>query len=154
MEGKYVDWITGSDTGTSSITIILALNGRPAPRYGFDIPYDMGDLGRCIRMLEKFPELEARLPELPAILPMWTPYVDCWRDLKRKYTEVNEWYTKPETERKAHLRKKHSSDPGKEAYQYMKRLEAVSRYLGGWRPQGSLDHWKRGEGIQPATVTA
>lgn len=144
MKAEYFDWLAGRDTGVSSITIMCVLNNRPSPRNGLDIPYDMDDVGRCVRMLALFPELEARLPELGDKLPMWRPYVDCWPHIKQLYNEVVAWWALSEAERKAHLRKKYSYDKASHAYEYLKRLEVASRYLSGWRPQGSLNSWKKG----------
>jgi hypothetical protein len=62
MEKKYLEWLSSSDTGVSSETLMYALHNvkKPYP----DIPHDPSDFGRIYRMFTKFPELENRLDEV------------------------------------------------------------------------------------------
>lgn len=142
MKAEYFDWLTGNDTGVSSTTLMCVLNGRPAPRFGFDVPHDMADVGRCVRMLALFPELEARLSEVGEQLPAWIPFVDCWPELKRLHAEVSAWWQMSDKERKAFIRKR-KYDKAQYAYEYVQRLMCASRYLSGMRPQGGLGSWRR-----------
>lgn len=86
-------FIAGPDCGISASTIILALTGRrvrglagggfPRP----STPYDSGDLGRCLRLLDACPQFRERLPEVAEKYPEWGPMVDAWGELEALYAE-------------------------------------------------------------------
>jgi hypothetical protein len=79
-------WLCGNDTGVSSATIWAVMTGEQPGRYGYaDRPHDPGDLGRCIRLLDLFPEWRARLPEVAEAYPAWTDLVAEWRALEASY---------------------------------------------------------------------
>jgi hypothetical protein len=88
---QYTDpakWLSGPDTGISSRTIFGALTGHGYPDYPWsrgDIPLDMGDFGRCHRLLTSFPAMRARLPEVAEKHPDWGPLVREWETLTRHY---------------------------------------------------------------------
>jgi len=71
-------WLNGNDTGMSSQAICShMITGECTGSY----PYDPSDLGRCLRLLEKFPLWRLRLPEMAAYGPVWAIYVDRWDEL-------------------------------------------------------------------------
>ncbi len=83
-------WLIGTDTGSSSKAIFRVL-GEERLRYHCnergvrgDTPRDSADLGRCLRLLAKFPEWEARLSEVAAAYPetKWPIIVSRWAELK------------------------------------------------------------------------
>lgn len=81
-------WLQSCDTGISSLTIAEVLSGRTGLAGGRrGIPYDPGDLGRCIRLLEKVPWWRERLPEVAEQHPRWAPFVEHWDELKALYWE-------------------------------------------------------------------
>lgn len=75
------EWIIGSDTGISSETIWSVMMGaadfenRP---FGFDVPHDPSDFGRCYRLLKHFPEWRERLNEVAKRFPKWVPMIREW----------------------------------------------------------------------------
>lgn len=140
VKKEYLEWLTGHDHGTSSETLLSCLTGIPVSR--MDIPYDPGDLGRCIRMLNLFPELRNRLGEVIKILPEWTPFIDCWKELEWKYADGLTWNNLSYEEQAKAKRKKHYFDIWKDLYEQMKQLECASRYLKGWRCQNSIGSWR------------
>jgi len=74
------EWLLSSDTGASSKAIAAFMTGLPGGCG--DYPYDPADLGRCLRLLEKFPEWERRLAEMAVINPGWAGFVGEWDNLK------------------------------------------------------------------------
>lgn len=85
-------WLTSGDTGISSNVIFAVLSGpsslMDAALLDTDIdnwPHDNSDLGRCIRLLERFPEWKSRLGEVVARFPGWGPMVAAWDHLETMY---------------------------------------------------------------------
>ncbi len=78
------EWLMSDDTGTSSKTIVAALNGLAPLRYA-DVPHDPDDFGRCYRLLLLFPEYRERLPEVARRHPKWGPMIDAWDELTSMY---------------------------------------------------------------------
>lgn len=78
-----LDWmLTSRDTGASSIAILAHMMGFPRPEPGgWSYPSDPADLGRCLRLLERFPHWRARLPEMAALSPEWAALVGHWGSL-------------------------------------------------------------------------
>jgi hypothetical protein len=89
-----LEWALGWDTGTSSMTILLVLGSSDEARRLVqqktdrrEPPQDPDDLGRCIRLLDRFPAWRDRLATVASCLPAWAPYVIAWADLERLYRE-------------------------------------------------------------------
>lgn len=87
-----LEWLHGTDTGVSSLTIFSVLSRRYGTRALVRIhrgavgaPHDPSDLGRCIRLLDAIPGWRERLPEVAASHPEWAPLVERWADLERLY---------------------------------------------------------------------
>jgi hypothetical protein len=76
---RAIIWMMGDDAGLSSQAIALHMIGvePAATRWGAATPSDPPDLGRCLRLLEQFPEWKPRLGEMSKyrqwalILPRW-----------------------------------------------------------------------------------
>lgn len=88
--GNEEKWIRGTDTGLSSLAIFSALAQDPglrsdaALRTRGETPADGADIGRCLRLLEKFPEWRGRLGEIPIRWPQsaWGNLVARWAELE------------------------------------------------------------------------
>lgn len=80
-------WLTGRDTGTSSLTIFSAMTGLPSPHGDYDVPYDPDDFGRCYRLLRLFPEWREHLNKTVSLCPAWAAFVDNWDELTRIYEQ-------------------------------------------------------------------
>lgn len=82
-------WITGPDTGVSSMTIWSVMTGQPMPdrSCGPNVPHDPDDFGRCYRLLQAFPSWRERLPEVAARYPKWGPMVREWDRMTALYEE-------------------------------------------------------------------
>jgi hypothetical protein len=88
-----LEWLKGTDTGVSSMTIVSVLSEKHALladgrlRHGGDVPHDPSDFGRCYRLLQLFPEWKARLGEVAAKYPKWKPLVEAWDQLEALWLE-------------------------------------------------------------------
>ena len=84
---EEIQWLTGTDTGTSSRTIfsVLAKHGYVERRP--DVPHDPSDFGRCFHLLELFPEWKPRLHEVAERYPAWQPLVREWPTLTELWLE-------------------------------------------------------------------
>lgn len=71
-------WLAGRDTGLSSKAIASHMTCGWCD--GTYPPADPADLGRCLRLLERFPEWKARMPEM-------AKYKD-WKNLIARWDEV------------------------------------------------------------------
>ena len=85
---RAIEWLFGDDTGLSSRTIAGVMLGLPPAGIQYaSIPHDAGDLGRCLRLLERVPEWRARLDEVAVAFPQWRPLIDHWSELERLYAD-------------------------------------------------------------------
>lgn len=88
-----LEWLYGTDTGISSLTIFATLtekNGRAAQaqlRGRTSEPLDPDDFGRCRRLLALFPAWRARLGEVAMASPEWTALVREWDMIDALYAE-------------------------------------------------------------------
>jgi hypothetical protein len=123
----FLKWILGPDTGISSKTIWAVMMGaieagRP---FGYDIPHDPDDFGRCYRLLEKFPEWKPRLKEVAEKFPEWGPMVREWDKMTALYEEELPTGEAPKL------------------YSLMKKLEDEGRIAAGWTETGSCSREKK-----------
>lgn len=80
---KPEQWIVSHDTGTSSKTIWSVMMGVK-PEWA-DVPLDVDDFGRCVRLLVVCPQFRTRLREVADKYPRWQPLIDNWDKLQRFY---------------------------------------------------------------------
>lgn len=87
INARLVDWLTSGDTGTSSEAIALWLARGRKGRWGADTPSDPSDLGRCLRLLDKFPEFRARFAEMADAGGHWPTFVERWPEFEATFLE-------------------------------------------------------------------
>jgi len=94
IDMKYLDWLTGPDTGISSEVIWETMTGIRVNTlhevWGHYAPRDPSDFGRCHRLLELFPEWRPRLSEVyekHPDYPEWKALIENWDELTRLYLE-------------------------------------------------------------------
>lgn len=87
IDQRVFEWLQSRDTGISSEAIVTFMNGVTPNRIGGTHPHDPADLGRCIRMLEKFPEYRMRLHEMSEVSEVWAQLVANWDELETLYRE-------------------------------------------------------------------
>lgn len=89
---EIIKWLMLDDTGCSSKCLIGFLTIKEVG--GKDYPYDISDLGRCIRALEKLPFLQQDLLKAKEISKVWSFIINNWDELvnlykSEKHKEVN-----------------------------------------------------------------
>ena len=96
---KAIKWIVSDDTGTSSKVIWAVMMGVPPSEIkNSSTPSDVGDFGRCYRLLKLMPEWEQRLDELRGVkyqyhllndnthhTGLWDKFVDNYSEMCRLY---------------------------------------------------------------------
>ena len=77
-----VEWCLGNDTGVSSERIMRHMLGLgSSPQWGDLPPSDEWDRGRCIRLLNLFPEWWDRLDEMRTLNISWNEQIDLiWKE--------------------------------------------------------------------------
>jgi len=83
-----LEWFAAGDTGTSSKTLANEFAGLPQDRtWGVSHPSDGGDLGRCVRLIDKIPGVRSAVDALAAkdkywkaLAPEWDRLVGIYRD--------------------------------------------------------------------------
>lgn len=79
--GKVMEWMMGDDTGISSKSIAAFMCGADLSNtYWNSPPSDPSDLGRCLRLLERFPEWNDRLPEMASVDKRWAKVIPRWSE--------------------------------------------------------------------------
>lgn len=89
LTDRYIDWLQSGDTGTSSEAIFEVMTGKHGKYAGSDDnwPHDVSDLGRCVRLLDRFPDWRGRMNEVIKRFPGWGPLVSIWPELEAVYQE-------------------------------------------------------------------
>src|SRR5688572_12746693 len=85
MNLSVINWLSGRDTGISSMAIVTVMEGGTVHEYTF--PHDPADLGRCIRLLDIAPEYRENLDAMKQVGPHWSSLVDHWSELESLYYE-------------------------------------------------------------------
>lgn len=83
MDPRIAEWLTSGDTGLSSKNIMIYMSSGVKPKSWHDLspPADPSDLGRCLRLLEQFPEWKSRMPEMAELGGAWPTYVKHWDEM-------------------------------------------------------------------------
>lgn len=81
-EMKALKWLFGRDTGQSSEAIAAHMLGLKSTGQH---PWDADDLGRCVRLLELFPEWKARIFEMSAYGGAWVGLCKNWEQLTEMF---------------------------------------------------------------------
>lgn len=76
---RVIEWMGGDDTGLSSKAIAMHMTGAKS---NGSYPHDPADLGRCLRLLEKFPEWKPRIKEMAKYGGVWKRYSDRWEEMR------------------------------------------------------------------------
>lgn len=76
MDSKLARWLAGRDTGASSKAIALFMSAGVETG---ETPSDPADLGRCLRLLELFPEWKPRMSEMQG--GFWPTFARHWDEM-------------------------------------------------------------------------
>jgi hypothetical protein len=75
-------WLASDDTGMSS-KFMAAVLGGIGGKYAH--PWDSGDFGRCVRLLDAVPEFRERIAMMRQHGPQWNSLLDCWDQAENAY---------------------------------------------------------------------
>ena len=140
VKKEWMEWLASRDTGISSKTMFAAITGVPTGEC--DVPHDIADVGRCVRMLRKLPDLRPQIEKVMIKHKEWMPYIDCWKELERRYDECVAFEALPGDEKKKMKKRKHFYSPNETTWKLMCELGTASRYLKGMRMQNSSSSWR------------
>ncbi|GAB2620251.1 hypothetical protein [Novilysobacter erysipheiresistens] len=78
LDRRALVWLSGRDSGSSSKAILHHMLGMESEG---DHPWDPADLGRCLRLLELFPEWKPRITEMARYSRQWASLALRWDEL-------------------------------------------------------------------------
>lgn len=81
---KFMAWMKGWDTGLSSEALGFHMMLGDSTGHW---PSDPADLGRCLRLLDLFPEWETRILEMKRYGQEWKAYSENWAQLRQSMAE-------------------------------------------------------------------
>lgn len=82
VAARLASWFSSNDTGISSKAIAAHMTGGDVGEgWGGGWPHDPADLGRCLRLLELFPEWKPRIGEMAEHGPGWAGLVARWDEI-------------------------------------------------------------------------
>lgn len=85
---RAAEWFMSDDTGISSKTIAaFMLGGDPTKFYLACPPADPSDLGRCLRLLDRFPEWKPRMAEMSTVGEDWARIMPHWDEVSASMAE-------------------------------------------------------------------
>ena len=84
---RAIKWLLEDDTGVSSKTILSVMTGITPDNRWNSAPSDPADLGRCLRLLELFPEWKARMHLMSGVNERWAKAVECWDEISQNMKE-------------------------------------------------------------------
>jgi hypothetical protein len=73
-----IRWFSDGDTGMSSKAIATHMTTGDCDG---SYPHDPADLGRCLRLLERFPDWKPRIGEMARYGSVWRAYAEHWDEL-------------------------------------------------------------------------
>jgi len=80
-QAKIYRWMAGGDVGLSSKAIAMHMS---AGWCDGSYPHDPADLGRCLRLLNLFPEWKPRIKEMARYGDVWERYVTHWDEMEEQ----------------------------------------------------------------------
>lgn len=84
MDQRLAKWFSGRDTGSSSKAIACHMAGGTCDGSS---PSDPADLGRCLRLLEIFPEWKPRIKEMMGYGGEWLGLAPHWDELEKSMAD-------------------------------------------------------------------
>ncbi|OOF59316.1 hypothetical protein [Rodentibacter myodis] len=87
MQKEIIQWLADDeDVGLSSKCMAFVIGFGVVPR-GKHYPRDPSDLARCIKLLERVPEMNYHLNKMKRVSPIWEKLVEHWAELESLFKE-------------------------------------------------------------------
>lgn len=133
MDIRLAQWLSSHDTGMSSKAIALHMASGYCDG---SAPSDPADLGRCLRMLELFPEWKSRIGEMTRYGGEWLGLAPHWHELAKSMDdEVGIDWSKARAAPKTYDLMRKYRDQGLDLDPNVKVTHR--------RPDGSIAGWRR-----------
>lgn len=87
INARLAAWLASDDTGISSKAIAMLMTGGNVGRWGWGHPGDPDDLGRCLRLLELFPEWKPGISDMASRGPGWAGLTARWDEIAQSMTD-------------------------------------------------------------------
>ena len=101
MINEILKWLSDGERGMSSEVIAFRMMG--STDYVGSTPYDPSDFKRCLKLVNRVPEIRKHLDLLRPISPRWNALVEHWDELEACFMrEVPEWLNNTHGEKLAH----------------------------------------------------
>ena len=83
---RIIQWMFAGDTGVSSETMAaIALNIEKKDTFGYHVPSDASDFGRCYRLVKAVPEIVSAFPYIAKKVPKFAGIFGEWDALCALY---------------------------------------------------------------------
>lgn len=141
------EWIIKGEVGVSSQTIWAVMMGvekvtRQCDDFNYDIPHDMDDFSRCIKLMNLFPEWYDRINEVSHIFPKWIPIIREWGKLDSFYNTIVGMKVSGDDRQPKQSRKyKEYNKKLTEAWEFIHKLNDEAMFLDGWMCEYNLSSW-------------
>lgn len=78
-----LDWLNTGEVGISSkcMAMWLAFGKRVSATFG-NHPHDPDDMDRCLKLLDRVPDLRERLPKMAEVSYTWAALVERWAEIE------------------------------------------------------------------------
>ncbi len=101
LNDKILQWFITGETGISSEAIACKMSGMNNDRT-YTHPLDPDDFKRCLKLVNRIPEIRTRLDEMRSVSPYWNALIEHWKEVEDSFmSEVPEWLTGHEYHKKA-----------------------------------------------------
>lgn len=92
---RIIEWLANGETGLSSEAIAFWLGFDVKPKDSWNYPHDPADLDRCLRLLDRVPEMRPHLPRMAKLGRGWAALVKRWDEIEASHVaEVGVGWTK------------------------------------------------------------
>ena len=89
IERQVLEWIAKDDHGISSMTMAYAAMGMADKLEDCFHPLDIGDLGRCVRLVDQIEGIKSGFGVLRGMSVQWCNVIDHWDELVELYNHEN-----------------------------------------------------------------
>jgi hypothetical protein len=92
MKTKILHWLATGETGISSEAIAFKMAGIADKRTWSTHPGDPDDFKRCLKLVNRIPEIRQRLDEMRSLSTEWNALIEHWKEIEACFmSEVGEW---------------------------------------------------------------
>jgi len=85
---NILDWYIDGETGISSKAMAAIACGKAPKDQYWNHPRDPADLNRCIKLVDKAPEVKEAFGEIAKLSNCWSAIIENWDDLRECF--INE----------------------------------------------------------------